>query len=108
MIAVALCFIRGSQIVVSVHVSGTPSNQYQLRPTNEDPRHWGTSVQFIAVTGTGNRELTTFKGAGFLGAHLVELLLREEHDVVVLDSFLTSQPSDLDHLATHPRLRVIR
>lgn len=75
---------------------------------NEDPRHWGTSVQFIAVTGKDKRELTTFKGSGFLGVYLVELLLREEHDVIVLDSFMTSQPSDLDHLATHPRLRVIR
>jgi hypothetical protein len=38
----------------------------------------------------------------------VELLLQKEHDVVVLDSFVTSQPSSLDHLIAHPRLEVIR
>ena len=43
-----------------------------------------------------------------LGAHLVELLLQKEHDVVVLDSFVTSQPSSLDRLIAHPRLEVIR
>jgi nucleoside-diphosphate-sugar epimerase len=56
----------------------------------------------------GTKELTTLQGTGFLGAHLVELLLQKEHDVVVLDSFVTSQPSSLDHLIAHPRLEVIR
>jgi nucleoside-diphosphate-sugar epimerase len=56
----------------------------------------------------GKQELTTLKGTGFLGAHLIELLLRDKHDVVVLDNFLTSQPSDLDHLAAHACLQVIR
>jgi hypothetical protein len=66
------------------------------------------AIQSVLLIGMGKKELTTSKGTGFLGAHLVELLLREKHDVVVLDNFLTSQPSDPDHLAAHPRLQLIR
>ncbi|MBI4349166.1 MAG: GDP-mannose 4,6-dehydratase [Elusimicrobia bacterium] len=47
-------------------------------------------------------------GAGFLGSHLVDLLLARGHRVVVVDSFLTSTPRNLRHHAGHPRLRVIR
>jgi UDP-glucose 4-epimerase len=38
-------------------------------------------------------------GAGFIGSHLVELLLREGHRVVVLDDFSTGRASNLEGLA---------
>jgi len=66
------------------------------------------ALQSVVIIGIGKKELTTSKGTGFLGAYLVELLLREKHDVIVLDNFMTSQQSDLDHLAAHPCLQVIR
>ncbi len=47
-------------------------------------------------------------GAGFLGSHLVDLVLAAGETVVVADSFLTSTRRNLAHLRGHPRLRVRR
>ncbi len=47
-------------------------------------------------------------GAGFLGSHLVDLLIASGETVVVVDNFLTSTPRNLAHLRGHPRLRLRR
>lgn len=47
-------------------------------------------------------------GAGFIGSHLVEHLLREGHDVTVLDNFSTGHPRNLAHLGANPRLRIVQ
>ncbi len=46
-------------------------------------------------------------GAGYLGAILVPALLKENHEVVVLDNFMYNQPSLLDCCYDH-RLTVVR
>lgn len=38
-------------------------------------------------------------GAGFIGSHLAELLLNEDHDVVVLDNLHSGQLRNVEHLA---------
>lgn len=45
-------------------------------------------------------------GAGFIGSHLTELLLKEGHSVVVLDNFSTGRPQNLDHLKNNPNLKI--
>ncbi len=48
-------------------------------------------------------------GAGFLGSHLCERLLKEAYDeVVCLDHFLTGTPDNVAHLLPDPRFRLIR
>jgi len=47
-------------------------------------------------------------GAGFIGSHLVERLLREGHPVRVLDNFSTGRPENLTHLRDQPGLEVIQ
>ena len=37
-------------------------------------------------------------GAGFIGSHLVDSLLKENIDVTVLDNFSTGRPENLDHV----------
>ena len=37
-------------------------------------------------------------GAGFIGSHIVDLLLKENIDVTVLDNFSTGRPENLDHV----------
>ena len=47
-------------------------------------------------------------GAGFVGSHLVELLLSECHQVVVVDNFSTGRPENLQHLKNNKDLSVLR
>ena len=46
-------------------------------------------------------------GAGFVGSHLTELLIRTGYDVVVMDNLITGNLRNIEHLAGHPRFRFI-
>jgi dTDP-glucose 4,6-dehydratase len=46
--------------------------------------------------------------AGFLGSHLCERLLAENHSVVGMDNFVTGSPQNLAHLAGQPGFEFIR
>jgi UDP-glucose 4-epimerase len=52
---------------------------------------------FVLVTG----------GAGFIGSHLVERLLRDGKSVVVLDDLSTGSRENLRGVANHPKLRIV-
>jgi UDP-glucose 4-epimerase len=51
----------------------------------------------------GKRALVT-GGAGFIGSHLVERLLKDDHQVVVLDSLATGRVENLLQLGINPNL----
>jgi UDP-glucuronate decarboxylase len=47
-------------------------------------------------------------GAGFLGSHLCELLLREGHEVLCVDNFFSSTRRNVEHLIGNPRFEMMR
>lgn len=47
-------------------------------------------------------------GAGFLGSHLCEVLLKAGHEVIALDNFLTGTPANVEHLLEQDRFRLIK
>ena len=47
-------------------------------------------------------------GAGFLGSHLVDLLLARDHRVIAIDNFITGSVSNIDHLAGNTCFRFIQ
>lgn len=47
-------------------------------------------------------------GAGFLGSHLCERLVADDHDVLCLDNFYTSQKSNVAHLLGLPNFELVR
>ena len=57
-----------------------------------------STIKRILVTG----------GAGFLGSHLCERLVAEQHDVICLDNFFTSQKTNVEHLLGKPNFDLIR
>lgn len=47
-------------------------------------------------------------GAGFIGSHLCERLLAEEHDVLCVDNFFTGRKGNIAHLLDNPFFEVMR
>jgi UDP-glucuronate decarboxylase len=47
-------------------------------------------------------------GAGFLGSHLCERLIKEGLDVICLDNFFTGQKRNIEHLLGHPYFELVR
>ena len=47
-------------------------------------------------------------GAGFLGSHLCDRLLRDGHEVLCLDNFFTGSKRNVRHLADEPDFELIR
>jgi len=47
-------------------------------------------------------------GAGFLGSHLCDRLLRDGHDVICLDNFFTGRKGNITHLLGKPSFELIR
>ncbi|CAF0842339.1 unnamed protein product [Brachionus calyciflorus] len=46
-------------------------------------------------------------GAGFVGSHLVDRLMREGHRVTVADNFFTGTKSNIEHWIGHPNFELI-
>ncbi|MEJ7709192.1 MAG: GDP-mannose 4,6-dehydratase [Pyrinomonadaceae bacterium] len=47
-------------------------------------------------------------GAGFIGSHLCERLLQQNHEVICLDNFFTGRRENLHHLMDDHRFELIR
>ena len=47
-------------------------------------------------------------GAGFLGSHLCDRLIREDHEVLCLDNFFTGRRENVMHLLDHPCFELVR
>ena len=54
-----------------------------------------------------NRILVT-GGAGFLGSHLCERLIKDDHDVLCLDNFFTGRKENITHLIANPNFELMR
>lgn len=47
-------------------------------------------------------------GAGFLGSHLCERLLKDGHEVICLDNFYTGYRSNIEHLISNSKFEILR
>ena len=47
-------------------------------------------------------------GAGFLGSHLSEILVNEEHDVICVDNFFSGDKGNIKHLLDNPFFELLR
>jgi UDP-glucuronate decarboxylase len=47
-------------------------------------------------------------GAGFLGSHLCDRLLKDRHEVVCIDNLFTGRKTNIEHLLTNPNFEFVR
>ena len=47
-------------------------------------------------------------GAGFLGSHLCDRLIKDGNDVICLDNFFTGSKANIKHLVAHPYFELMR
>jgi len=55
-----------------------------------------------------NQTILITGGGGFLGSHLCERLLDEDHDVICMDNFFTGSKENIRHLLNHSGFELIR
>lgn len=46
-------------------------------------------------------------GAGFVGSHLVDSLMKDGHEVIALDNFFTGRKRNLEHWVGHPNFEMV-
>jgi len=62
----------------------------------------------MALVIGGNVRVLVTGGAGFLGSHLCDVLVKKGHDVVCADNFYTGSKANLSHLLEYPNFEIIR
>jgi UDP-glucuronate decarboxylase len=55
-----------------------------------------------------NKRVLVTGGAGFLGSHLCERLLKDGHEVLCIDNFFTGTKDNLKHLLNNPYFEIMR
>ncbi len=55
-----------------------------------------------------NKRILVTGGAGFLGSHLCEMLLKDGHEVLCVDNFYTGRRSNIAYLLSNPYFEVLR
>lgn len=55
-----------------------------------------------------NKRILISGGAGFLGSHLSEALLKEKHEVLCVDNLFTSRRANIAHLVRNPLFEFLR
>ncbi len=69
-------------------------------PQQTNPKLTNTTVPSRRILVTG--------GAGFLGSHLCDRLIKAGHDVLCVDNFFTGSKQNVAHLLDHPRFELMR
>ena len=55
-----------------------------------------------------NQRILVTGGAGFLGSHLCDRLIKDGHDVLCLDNFFTGSKQNIAHLIGNPNFELMR
>ena len=54
------------------------------------------------------RRVLVTGGAGFLGSHLCDRLIKDGHDVLCVDNFFMGSKTNIAHLIGHPYFELMR
>ena len=61
----------------------------------------------MATNNFSRKRILVTGGAGFLGSHLCEYLIKRDHAVVCVDNFFTGSKQNIRHLLPHPQFELL-
>jgi UDP-glucuronate decarboxylase len=67
---------------------------------------WSPSA--MELTMQESKRILVSGGAGFIGSHLCEMLLKAGHEVLCVDNYFTGRRRNIEHLLSMPRFEVMR
>ena len=65
-------------------------------------------VELVARLYDSRKRILVTGGAGFLGSHLIDKLLKQGHEVLCVDNLFTGTKRNIEHLNADPRFEFIR
>eukprot|EP00804_Cyclotella_cryptica_P001715 CCRYP_009076-RB/>CCRYP_009076-RB protein AED:0.46 eAED:0.46 QI:0/0/0/1/1/1/2/0/267 len=65
-------------------------------------------IQTTRLPDALRKKILVTVGAGFVGSHLVDLLMSQGHEVVVLNTFFTGRKANVEHWLHHPNFSLVR
>src|SRR5690606_21934439 len=95
----ASCSTRGPRGARSRAAIEAARCRRRARATRADTLRGGTRMKAMRILVTG--------GAGFLGSHVCERLLRDGHAVIALDDLSTGSAENVAHLLGDPRFTLV-
>jgi UDP-glucuronate decarboxylase len=71
-------------------------------------RSAGLNAERMSRLYSSRKRILVTGGAGFLGSHLCDRLIADDHEVLCADNFFTGDKSNIEHLAGEPRFELLR
>src|SRR5581483_6478594 len=84
--------------------SGRRTRALHSAGSGPDPRGWRPHPNRRVV----NVRILVTGGAGFIGSHLCERLLKDKHEVICLDNFFSGKRANIAHLRGNENFELIR
>ena len=81
---------------------GAHSLQGLTNPVTGDP-----FPQVVQLNSMERKRIIITGGAGFVGSHLTDVLMKQGHEVKVLDNFFTGRKRNVEHWIGHPNFELI-
>lgn len=86
-----------------------PADRYLERQGDQDAFKPLQRFPFVRHVPTHEKKrILVTGGAGFVGSHLVDRLMKMGHEVIVLDNFFTGSKRNVQHWMGHPNFELIR
>eukprot|EP00049_Salpingoeca_infusionum_P018624 m.358039 g.358039 ORF g.358039 m.358039 type:complete len:463 (+) comp18021_c0_seq1:142-1530(+) len=66
-----------------------------------------TYPEVVARNEFDRKRILITGGAGFVGSHLVDVLMKQGHEVTVIDNFFTGRKRNVEHWIGHPNFELV-
>lgn len=107
----AVLYYRGRSIHIFKNtdlLNKISSNSYRAYTENYSLNSAALSLKNFYILRHKMKKILITGGAGFLGSHLCDRLLREGNDVICVDNFYTGSKSNILHMLSNPRFELLR